>query len=537
MALQIRRGLEAARTSITPVEGEILYVTDTKRVYIGDGTTVGGNQVGGNLLFPTIDNIKLGYATTATAGGTTTLVATSARQQLFTGSANQTIVLPVTSTLALGVGYDIENASTGTLTVQSSGTNAIGTIPPGVTAHLMCISTSLTTAAAWDMDYEAFATLTGTGNNVLATSPTISGLTLTGTLTAGGGVGTSGQFLQSTGTGVQWATAGGSVTAGDGISVSGSTVSLASGVINAGQYGGANTTVTITVDTYGRVTSLANNYISGGGGGNSFSTIYAGATGPVLSPSSTGATMLSASSSSDTLYLIAGSNVTITAGNNSGKAIMISATGGSSSGGGITWLTTTSSYNQGPTTITYPTGVQTSGNRLFVAFFGSSVSSNWINNGMPPSDPYLSWTSGSSMGWYTWSASTSSSAPSSQVWNFYNMGHMIYTTWVVTGSSMMPMSGGSSTPGSSFSNYISSSYSKTDTVLLGSTNSSLNMTTVSITAPSGYTSAGSKVHPSDSNLSVIAYQNPTPTVNMSVSFSVVNPGYTYYYSYNNASSS
>jgi len=48
---------------------------------------------------------------------------------------------------------------------------------------------------------------TGSGALVFGTSPTISGLTITGTLTAGGGVGTNTQVLQSTGTGVQWATA------------------------------------------------------------------------------------------------------------------------------------------------------------------------------------------------------------------------------------------------------------------------------------------------------------------------------------------
>lgn len=45
MALQIRRGLEADRTTITPSEGELLYTTDGKLVYIGDGTTAGGNLV------------------------------------------------------------------------------------------------------------------------------------------------------------------------------------------------------------------------------------------------------------------------------------------------------------------------------------------------------------------------------------------------------------------------------------------------------------------------------------------------------------
>ena len=57
------------------------------------------------------------------------------------------------------------------------------------------------------------ATLTGTQTltNKTLTSPTVNSatannLTLTGTLTAGGGAGTNGQVLVSTGTGVQWVT-------------------------------------------------------------------------------------------------------------------------------------------------------------------------------------------------------------------------------------------------------------------------------------------------------------------------------------------
>ena len=47
---------------------------------------------------------------------------------------------------------------------------------------------------------------TGTGNVVLGQSPTVNNPTITGTLTAGGGVGTLGQHLQSTGTGITWGT-------------------------------------------------------------------------------------------------------------------------------------------------------------------------------------------------------------------------------------------------------------------------------------------------------------------------------------------
>ena len=56
-------------------------------------------------------------------------------------------------------------------------------------------------------------TLSGTQT---LTNKTLSSAVLTGTITAGGGVGTSGQVLSSTGTGVQWVdqTGGGGGTAG-----------------------------------------------------------------------------------------------------------------------------------------------------------------------------------------------------------------------------------------------------------------------------------------------------------------------------------
>lgn len=50
MALQIRRGLEADRVTFAPAQGELLYTTDDKKLYIGDGTTPGGNAVGGGDL-------------------------------------------------------------------------------------------------------------------------------------------------------------------------------------------------------------------------------------------------------------------------------------------------------------------------------------------------------------------------------------------------------------------------------------------------------------------------------------------------------
>lgn len=45
MALRLRRGTNAERLVITPVEGELLYTTDTKKIYIGDGAIQGGNEI------------------------------------------------------------------------------------------------------------------------------------------------------------------------------------------------------------------------------------------------------------------------------------------------------------------------------------------------------------------------------------------------------------------------------------------------------------------------------------------------------------
>ena len=50
MALQIRRGSEADRITFIPAQGELLYSTDDKKLYIGDGITPGGNAVGGGDL-------------------------------------------------------------------------------------------------------------------------------------------------------------------------------------------------------------------------------------------------------------------------------------------------------------------------------------------------------------------------------------------------------------------------------------------------------------------------------------------------------
>ena len=56
MPLRLRRGTDSTRTSITPVQGEPIYTTDTKKLYIGDGTTAGGVEIGGTTVSNASDN-------------------------------------------------------------------------------------------------------------------------------------------------------------------------------------------------------------------------------------------------------------------------------------------------------------------------------------------------------------------------------------------------------------------------------------------------------------------------------------------------
>lgn len=144
---------------------------------IGSGGT---GKTSGNAAITELE----GFTSTATSGGTTTLTNTSTYKQFFTGSSNQTITLPSTSTLAQGWSFHLVNIGTGTLTVQTSTAVLLGTIPPNVTAMPTALTTSGNTATDWEFGLTDFSTSTGTGAVVLNSSPTINFLNLAAGTTA-----------------------------------------------------------------------------------------------------------------------------------------------------------------------------------------------------------------------------------------------------------------------------------------------------------------------------------------------------------------
>lgn len=131
-----------------------------------------------------INNLNEAFATTATAGGTTTLTAASAPLQQFTGTTTQTVALPSATTIPAGCQFFIFNRSTGALTIKDGGSNTIAMVSGGGQACFTCSATG-SAAGSWDQTITYTGTLpvalggtgtttsTGSGSAVLSTSPTL----------------------------------------------------------------------------------------------------------------------------------------------------------------------------------------------------------------------------------------------------------------------------------------------------------------------------------------------------------------------------
>ena len=149
----------------------------------------------------TLANLN-GFTTTVTSATPVVLTNTSTSLQIFTGTTLQTVVMPVTSTLRQGLVYKLVNNSSQAITVNSSGGNLIATIRANTSLFLVCIGTTLTTAADWDFGFTDFASVSGDGAVILASNSTLNNPTTTGILAFSGATTSASSFhtLQTTGT-------------------------------------------------------------------------------------------------------------------------------------------------------------------------------------------------------------------------------------------------------------------------------------------------------------------------------------------------
>lgn len=112
MALRIRRGTDAERQTIVPAQGEPVYVTDTKKLFVGDGATQGGTLVGPQDQ----SNFDVVNDTTPQLGGDLDL---NGNDITGTGNINITGTITATGTVSLGDNSGGDQLNVGALITSS----------------------------------------------------------------------------------------------------------------------------------------------------------------------------------------------------------------------------------------------------------------------------------------------------------------------------------------------------------------------------------------------------------------------------------
>ena len=119
MSLRIRRGTESDRQSTLFDLGEIVYTTDTKKLYIGDGTTTGGvhvlaNSTGNGLAFnSTSQTIGFNLSTLSLS----TQITPESYTTTYTSAGSSGTTLKVASTVGIQAGMTVNGTGFTTQTV------------------------------------------------------------------------------------------------------------------------------------------------------------------------------------------------------------------------------------------------------------------------------------------------------------------------------------------------------------------------------------------------------------------------------------
>jgi len=293
MSLRIRRGTDAQRQTVTFDQGELVYTTDTLKLFVGDGVTAGGNNIGKALAGTGLvfDTITQTLQATATGSGGIASVSADTNPALggnlnisghnIVGTGNIATTGTIFSTVGLGGNLILNGnnvsgtgniAITGTLSVTGLGAdlvlnshnitgvgniNQTGTISTSGLATFGSISTTgtlnvtgatgLTTLTSTGITNTGNITTTGTisattglGANLSLNGYNITGSTgainITGNITSGN-ISTAGTITATTGLGANLPLNGYNITGSTGaISISGAittTGSLTGGTITA----------------------------------------------------------------------------------------------------------------------------------------------------------------------------------------------------------------------------------------------------------------------------------------------------------------
>lgn len=190
MSLKLRRGTNTQRLSITPAEGELIYTTDTKKLYIGDGTTAGGTAVNFSNPFPDILELtNTAESTGTTAGALIVTGGVGIGKDVNTGGRLR--VFGSVDLVYGGASGNVLNIGTGTTTLKYS--NEDGSGNPLAILRSNSSDFKLTAGA---LSNTKGITLKSTGETLID-STTASTSKTTGSLILAGGLGVAGNIYST----------------------------------------------------------------------------------------------------------------------------------------------------------------------------------------------------------------------------------------------------------------------------------------------------------------------------------------------------
>jgi len=183
MAIQLKRGTSATRTSYIPADGELLIVdtsTTTPKVYVGDGNTAGGKLVadpsssgGGGAGGNAFANIAVSGQTTVIAESTTDTVTLVAGTGISLATDAVTDSVIITNTVAGGGGggaSTFADLSDTPVSITPADANKIIKINANGTAIVFENDTAGLTAVSQDLTPELGGNLSVNGKTITSTS-------------------------------------------------------------------------------------------------------------------------------------------------------------------------------------------------------------------------------------------------------------------------------------------------------------------------------------------------------------------------------
>lgn len=171
---------------INNADGFLIGGGTTKRTLTqqGGNVTIVGNSTGAVTYFQNLasypyityqdangvtaaTNFTSDYASTTTAGGTTTLTAASKRYQYFTGTATHIVTLPDATTVAVGHTFIIKNLSVSPITIRTADATTIFVMSNDSEIEFKCTDVT-SVAGVWDrnvsasvLDFDSYTTALG----------------------------------------------------------------------------------------------------------------------------------------------------------------------------------------------------------------------------------------------------------------------------------------------------------------------------------------------------------------------------------------